>query len=471
MASPFCTLNLRPGLLESLEQHAYVEMTPIQAQALPLILQGSDVIGQAKTGSGKTAAFGLGLLNPLVAECLEVQVLVLCPTRELADQVAAELRRLAQRIPNTRVLELCGGRVFRDQRVALEQGAQIVVGTPGRILDHLRRGTLALSALRTLVIDEADRMLDMGFVDDVREITQACPGSRQTLLFSATFPKEIATLSAQVQTHPTSVSVATQVEPDQLRQIVYLCERHQRHETLVQILAKHRPDAALIFCETRKDCERVAAFLAQHGAPALALHGGLEQRDRDDVLVQFTHGSIRLLVATNVAARGLDIPALPAVVVSELSPDPESHLHRIGRTGRAGEAGLALSVVAGPVEQERLARIEAFVGHSIPRGGALSHKGSLAFLAPTYRTLMIFSGRKDKLRKGDILGALIKDGEIPAEAIGRIDLSAKTCAIAIQRSHAHKALTFLHSARVKKKRVRAILLGSGRRPKGPQGKF
>jgi ATP-dependent RNA helicase DbpA len=460
MASSFSTLGLRPGLLASLAQHSYVEMTPIQAQALPPILQGSDVIGQAKTGSGKTAAFGLGLLNPLVAETLEVQALVLCPTRELADQVAAEVRRLAQRIPNTRVLSLCGGRAFRDQRLALGQGAQVVVGTPGRILDHLRKGTLVLSALRSLVIDEADRMLDMGFVDEVRDITDACPASRQTLLFSATFPDEIATLSAQVQTDPTSVSVATQVAPDQLQQLVYLCDRRERHETLVQILAEHRPDAALIFCETRNDCERVADALAQHGAPALALHGGLEQRDRDDVLVQFTHGSIRLLVATNVAARGLDIPSLPAVIVSELSPDPESHLHRIGRTGRAGEAGLAVSVVAGPAEQERLARIEAFAGHTIPRGGPLTKGDSVAFLAPLNRTLMIFSGRKDKLRKGDILGALIKDGQIPADAIGRIDLSAKNCAIAIRRTHAKKALTFLHSARVKKKRVWAILLGT-----------
>ena len=231
-------------------------------------------------------------------------------------------------------------------------------------------------------------------------------------------------------------------------------------ETLLQILAEHRPEAALIFCETRQDCDDVADFLAEHGAPALPLHGGLEQRDRDDVLLQFTQGSIRLLVATNVAARGLDIPSLPAVIVTELSRDPESHLHRIGRTGRAGETGLALSIVAGATEQARLAAIEAFTGHALPRGGALPNAKSVAFLAPLYRTLMVFSGRKDKLRKGDILGALIKDGQIPAEAIGRIDLSAKTCAIAIRRSHAQQALTFLHAARVKKKRVRAILLGA-----------
>ena len=460
MPSPFSTLPLRPGLLAALEQNAYLEMTPIQAQALPPILSGSDVVGQAKTGSGKTAAFGIGLINPLVTEQLEVQALVLCPTRELADQVAAELRRLAQRIPNTRVLTLCGGRSFHEQRLALEQGVQIVVGTPGRLLDHLRKNTLCLSALRSLVIDEADRMLDMGFVDDVRTISQACPRPHQTLLFSATFPDEIAALSAQVQIEPTSVSVATQVAPEQLRQLAYLCERSQRHETLLQILAEHRPEAALIFCETRQDCDDVADFLAEHGAPALALHGGLEQRDRDDVLLQFTQGSIRLLVATNVAARGLDIPSLPAVIVTELSRDPESHLHRIGRTGRAGETGLALSIVAGATEQARLAAIEAFTGHALPRGGALPNAKTVAFLAPLYRTLMVFSGRKDKLRKGDILGALIKDGQIPAEAIGRIDLSAKTCAIAIRRSHAQQALTFLHAARVKKKRVRAILLGA-----------
>jgi ATP-dependent RNA helicase DbpA len=460
MTSDFLTLDLRPGLLESLEQHAYVEMTPIQAKSLPPILTGSDVIGQAKTGSGKTAAFGLGLLNPLVAERLEVQALVICPTRELADQVAAELRRLAQRIPNTRVLTLCGGRAFRDQRLALGHGAQIVVGTPGRILDHLSRDTLDLRRLRTLVIDEADRMLDMGFVDDVQDITEACPSTRQTLLFSATFPDEISTLSTHVQTEPVSVSVSTQVEPEQLRQLVYLCERQQRYETLLKILAEHSPDAALIFCETRDDCERVADILTLKGAPALALHGGLEQRERDDVLVQFTHGSIRLLVATNVAARGLDIPALPAVIITELSPDPENHLHRIGRTGRAGEEGLAVSIVAGQVEEERLSRIEAFTGQPIPHGGPLTSETSLAFLAPLYRTLMILSGRKDKLRKGDILGALIKDGKIPSEAIGRIDLSAKSCAIAIHRPQAKAALQFLHTARVKKKRVRAILLGS-----------
>lgn len=458
MISDFTTLPLRPELLAALVRLRYVKMTAIQSQSLPFIFEGADVIGQAKTGSGKTAAFGLGLLNAIDAERQETQSLILCPTRELADQVSAELRRLAQQIPNIRILVLCGGRPIRDQRQALEKGAQIVVGTPGRILDHLRRDSLDLDNIQCLVIDEADRMLDMGFIEEVSDITIACPISRQTLLFSATFPEEISRLSRQVQRKPVSVSVAAQVEPEQLKQLVYFCDRRQRSKLVVQLLSNHRPKAALIFCETRQACEELSQMLSQYDAPALALHGGLEQRDRDDVLLQFTQGSIRLLVATNIAARGLDIPELPLVIITELSPDPESHLHRIGRTGRAGELGMALSIVSGSVEEERLARIEDFTGQKISKGGRLAPIESLKFLIPTYRTLLILSGRKDKLRKGDVLGALIKEGNIPSDAIGNIALSARSCAIAIHRNHVQNALLFLRSARVKKKRVRAIIL-------------
>ena len=227
---------------------------------------------------------------------------------------------------------------------------------------------------------------------------------------------------------------------------------------MARVLAHHRPDAALIFCETRNDCDQLAAYLSGCGGRALALHGGLEQRERDDVLVQFANGSARLLVATNVAARGLDIPALPLVVIAELSPEPQSHLHRIGRTGRAGEAGLALSIVAGPAEQRRLEEIEAFLGQRIEPGPPLDAGVELDFLAPANRTVLILSGRKDKLRKGDVLGALVKDGGIPPDAIGRIDLTARTCAIALATAAAPKAEKYLQRARIKKKRVRAILL-------------
>ncbi len=452
------SLGLRSELTDALAVLGYDELTPIQAAAVPAILDGHDVMGLAQTGSGKTAAFGLGLLQGLTPERVP-QALVLCPTRELADQVADELRRLAQRLPNTRIVSICGGRPFREQRLALEQGSQVVVGTPGRIAEHLRRETLDLGQLAVLVLDEADRMLDMGFVEEVEGIVALCPAQRQTLLFSATFPGPIRALSERVQREAVAVEVDEQVAPATLVEQVLRCEPGERKRLVLRVLAAHRPDAALLFCETRSDCEALAAFLTRRGATALALHGGLEQRERDDVLVQFANGSARLLVATNVAARGLDIPELPAVIVTELSGEPASHLHRVGRTGRAGADGLAVSIVCGAAEARRLEAIEAFLGHALPEGSPPGDDDDVSYLRPAYRTVLLLSGRKQKLRKGDVLGALVKDGKLPADSIGRIDLGDKTCAVAIREAHAKDALRFLQRARVKKQRVRAVLLG------------
>jgi ATP-dependent RNA helicase DbpA len=458
MPDNFSALGLRNELQEALERLAYQDTTPIQAQALPHILAGADVAGQAKTGSGKTAGFGLGLLNGLDPERPHVHAMVLCPTRELADQVAGELRRLAQCMPNTRVVVLCGGRRSHDQRLALAQGAQVVVGTPGRVADHLRRGTLDLSGLSVLVLDEADRMLDMGFMEEVDKIIAACPSSRQTLLFSATYPDEIKALSNGVQRDAVAVSVSTRVEGDLLRQLVFKCEPKRRRGMVARLLARYRPESALIFCETRSDCDGMADFLRERGASVMALHGGMEQRDRDDVLLRFGNGSLALLVATNVAARGLDISGLPAVIIAELSPDAQSHIHRIGRTGRAGDTGLALSVVAGPKEAERLLRIEELMNGAIKRGPKLDPAHSLAFLVPANQTILILSGRKQKLRKGDVMGALVKDCGLSPDVIGRIDLMDATCAVAVQRDHAAQALNYLGRGKVKKQRVRAVML-------------
>ncbi len=449
---------LRPELVEALALLSYDELTPIQAAALPALLEGRDLLGRAQTGSGKTAAFGLALLQGIHPH-RAVQALVLCPTRELADQVTGELRRLAQRLPNTRVVSICGGRPFREQRLALEQGSQVVVGTLGRIAEHLRRETLDLDALQVLVLDEADRMLDMGFVEEVEGIVELCPTERQTLLFSATFPDPIRDLSDRMQRDAVTVEVAAQVAPDTLEEQVVMGEPGKRKHLVLRVLATHRPESALLFCETRKDCDALAAFLTGRGATALSLHGGLVQQERDDVLVQFTNGSARLLVATNVAARGLDIPALPAVIITELSGEPQSHLHRVGRTGRAGMPGLAVSIVCGPMEERRLEAIEAFLGHALPRATTLGHGTDVSELGPVYRTVLICSGRKQRLRRGDVLGALVKDGKIPHESIGRIDLGDKTCAVAVTQAHATDALRFLQRARVKKQRVRALMLG------------
>jgi ATP-independent RNA helicase DbpA len=459
MPTSFQSLGLRAELLSALEQISYVEMTPIQAHALPPMLRGRDVTGQAKTGSGKTAAFGLALLQAIDTTLAATQALVLCPTRELAEQVATELRRLAQKQANTRVVTICGGRPYRNQRQALQQGSHVVVGTPGRIGKHLRKETMDLGALRVLVLDEADRMLDMGFIEQVDEIVACCPKKRQTLLFSATFPEEISSLSARIQHEAKVVQVETQVAPDKLRQLVYSCSHSEREQLVVNLLGDIEPATALIFCETRDDCRRLGELLESRGAVALSLHGELEQRERDDVLLQFSNGSASVLVATNLAARGLDIPSLPLVIIAELSPDPESHLHRIGRTGRAGEEGLAVSIVAGKRETARLAQIEAQLGHPIEEGPPLKTVRRLDHLKPANRTLLILSGRRDKLRKGDVLGALVKDGGIPPEAIGRIDLMPTACAVAVAIPYAKKAADHLKHGRIKNKRVRVQLLG------------
>ncbi len=458
-AGPFTNLALRPELLEALLEVGYIQMTPIQAETLPTMLANGDVTGQAKTGSGKTAAFGLALLNRLDTERGAPQALVLCPTRELAEQVATELRRLAQRMANTRVLTLCGGRPAKTQRASLERASQVVVGTPGRVDDHLRNGALNLDALQVLVLDEADRMLDMGFLDEVQSVVDQCPAERQTLLFSATFPPEIDRLRRAIQQDSKFVAVESLVEPSKLRQLVFECGPGQRQQLVVDLLAAYRPEAALVFCETRDDTEQLCSYLADRGAVALALHGQLDQRDRDDALLQLAHRSATVLVATDIAARGLDIPSLPVVIVSELSRDPENHVHRIGRTARAGEAGLALSIMQIPGERSRLDRIESFMDLRIERGPKPQAVGRARFPKPPNRTLMLLAGRSEKLRKGDVLGALVKDGNLPPEAIGRIDLMQHACAVAVARAHAHEALAYVKRGRIKKKRVRALLLG------------
>ncbi len=458
MPKSFQTLALRSELQQGIEQAGFTEMTPIQEESLPVMLKGLDVMGQAKTGSGKTAAFGLALLNAIDPAVLHTQALVLCPTRELAEQVASELRRLATRMSNTRILTLCGGRPYRDQLAALKHGNHVVVGTPGRIGKHLRTGKLLLHGLSVVVLDEADRMMDMGFVDQVTDLLQHAPQERQTLLFSATFPTEIQALSQAFQRAPEMISVESQVAPTLLKQSVFVCKRGHRQQMVVNLLAQYRPETALIFAETRADCDVLALFLRQHDAMALSLHGMMEQRDRDDVLIQFSNGSASVLVATNVAARGLDIPALPMVIISELSQEPESHLHRIGRTGRAGEEGHALSIVETPRELGRLERIEVLLGAPIEHGRIPPQGTDLGFLKPDCRTLLILAGRNEKIRKGDVLGGLVKDAGIPVEKIGRIDLMPKACAVAIDRAYAEMAIQHLENGRIKNRRLRARLL-------------
>jgi len=456
--TPFSRLKLAPALLGNLESLGYQQMTPIQAEALPHVLAGRDLIAKAKTGSGKTVTFGLGLLSLLDLQSFAVQALVLCPTRELADQVAKELRRLARATANTKIVTLCGGAPFGPQVGSLEHGAHIVVGTAGRVLKHLQKRTLMLDRVRAVVLDEADRMLDMGFYDDIAAILSATPPQRQTLFFSATYPETIRELSQAFQREPVEVTVESQHSDLKIRQRFYEVEKGQRTKTLAALLAKFRPASTVVFCHTRQQCQEVTEELQQRGIQALALHGDLEQKERDLVLVRFANRSVPVLVATDVAARGLDIKELEAVINYELPRDPEIYIHRIGRTGRAGSKGLALSLLI-PSEAYRIKGIEEYQGSPVQYEEVRSLDLPEGFsLTPPMVTLCIDGGRKEKVRPGDILGALTADQAIPGDKVGKIDIFDHVAYVAIDRSVRKKALRLLAEGKIKGRRfkVRAL---------------
>jgi len=444
----FATLPLSAAMLANLDALGYASMTPIQAQSLPVILKGQDLIAQAKTGSGKTAAFGIGLLNPINPRYFGCQALVLCPTRELADQVAKELRRLARAEDNIKILTLCGGVSLGPQIASLEHGAHIIVGTPGRIQQHLDKGTLVLDGLNTLVLDEADRMLDMGFFDAIASIIGKTPARRQTLLFSATYPAGIEQLAADFMRKPQQVKVESLHADNQIEQRFIEIDPQQRLEAVTRVLGHYRPQSCVAFCFTKQQCEDVVAHLTAKGIVAQALHGDLEQRDRDQVLTMFANRSSSVLVATDVAARGLDIDGLDMVINVELARDAEIHVHRVGRTGRAGEKGIAVSLVA-PAEGHRAQAIETLQKTPLRWDQLDSLKNKGEPLLPLMSTLCIGAGRKDKLRPGDILGALTGDAGIPGKQVGKIAIFDFQAYVAVERPLAKQAMQRLNSGKIK----------------------
>ena len=457
----FSTLALGAAQLANLQQLGYTQMTPIQAASLPLALRGQDLIAQASTGSGKTAAFGLALLARLNPRRFAVQALVLCPTRELADQVATEVRRLARAEENIKVVTLCGGVPLRGQIASLEHGAHIVVGTPGRVMDHLERGSLTLEALNTLVLDEADRMLDMGFFDDIATVARQCPKERQTLLFSATYPEGIAKLSAQFMKNPQQVTVQAQHAEAKIEQRWYEVKDSERLHAVSLLLGHFRPESSIAFCNTKQQCRDLVAVLQAQGYSALALFGELEQRERDQVLVRFANRSCSVLVATDVAARGLDIASLAAVINVDVTPDPEVHIHRIGRTGRGDAEGLALSL-ASLDEMGSVGKIEQLQGREsrwYPLA-ELTPTGS-GPLVPPMATLQLIGGRKEKIRAGDVLGALTGEMGFTRAQVGKINVNDFSTYVAVDRAIAAQAVQRLNSGRVKGKSVKARLVTDG----------
>ncbi len=465
----FSSLKLRPDLLKNLASLGYLSMTPVQAQSLPHILADADVIAQAKTGSGKTAAFGLGLLEKLDVKRFRVQSLVLCPTRELADQVAKEIRKLARGIHNIKVLTLCGGMPFGPQLGSLEHGAHIVVGTPGRIEEHLRKGSLKLVDLKLFVLDEADRMLDMGFQDALDKIISFLPQQRQSLLFSATFSDAIKKIAKGIMNNPIVVEVEDAHDDSSIEQHFFNIDEiassgdgssdiSPRLTALHLLLLHYHPQSSVVFCNTKRETQEVADELCAQGFDALALHGDLEQRDRDQTLVRFSNKSASILVATDVAARGLDIEAMDAVFNYQMSRELEVHTHRIGRTGRAGSKGIACTLFSGK-ERYKLSLLEEYLGQTItaeylPPQNLLQRPAFKSSMA----TLQIDGGKKQKVRAGDILGALTGAQGIAGKDVGKIQLFDNRAYVAVARELASVALKKLGEGKLKGRsfRVRRI---------------
>ncbi len=451
----FQNISLSHDLLKNLDSLGFTEMTPVQEQSLPVILSGRDITVQAKTGSGKTIAFGLGLVNKVDAQLKAPSSLVLCPTRELAAQVAAELRKLSRAIPNVKILTLCGGSPVYPQINSLEFGANIIVGTPGRVLDHLDRDTLNLRSVDQIVLDEADRMLDMGFSEEIDAILGHAKTSRQTMLFSATYPENIRHLSNRIQKKAVFIKDEGKKANLDIEQVFYKVDPAKRDKTLLAVLAKHNPESSIVFCTTKIECDQVTTMLKQNGVTAAALHGGLEQYERDKVMVLFTHKSLPVIVATDVAARGLDVKNLDLVLNYELTKNPEVHVHRIGRTGRAGQKGLAISLVAGEKEAYRLKDICEYLEQKLPLQKFKENLNVPVNIRPKMTTLKISGGKKNKVRPGDILGALVKEVKIDANKIGKITVFDFYAYVAVETKAARSKVGKPKDIKIKNKMLRA----------------
>lgn len=455
--TPFSAFALPQALLETLDSLAFHQPTPVQALSLPVILAGQDLLAQAATGSGKTAAFALGILSKLNVKRFRVQSLVLCPTRELAEQVATEIRTLARGIHNIKVLTLCGGVPTKGQTLSLEHGAHIIVGTPGRVLDHLQQQHLQLDELSMLVLDEADRMLEMGFADEMQQIIAAAPPQRQQLLFSATFAPAVKKLADALLKSPEQVIIDSPATKASISQQFYLLtDTNARTAAAMRLLLAKMPASCVIFANTRKEVQSLTGQLKQAGFSVAALHGDLEQREREQQLLQFANGSLQLLVATDVAARGLDIEKLDLVINYELAHDTDTHIHRIGRTGRAGEQGVACTLYT---EQDgyKIGLLEDAFAHTI-NPEPLPELRNIKPPLPAMVTIEIDGGKKQKLRPADIVGALTRDEQVAFADIGKIQLQEFRAYVAVQRSALKAALQQLNNSKMKGRSFRAYRL-------------
>ena len=452
----FSTLNISKEFVLNIDSLGYKQMTDIQAASLPHILENKDIIAQAKTGSGKTVSFGIGLVNKLNVKKFRIQSVILCPTRELANQVAEEIRKLARFIHNVKILTLCGGVAYKPQVASLFHGAHIIVGTPGRVLKHLKEQNLSFDDVNTLVLDEADRMLDMGFTEDINEIIDFMPKTRQTLLFSATFQDNIKEMSSNILNEPIIVSTKHKEEAVKIEQAFYQIETESKSSLLPSIFSTYKPKSVVIFCNTKIACDNLSDDFYDLGFDVVVLHSDLEQKDRDETLILFSNKSYPILIATDVASRGLDIDDIDLIINFDIAHEPAIHTHRIGRSARAGKSGISI----GLVNSDDLDKFEDIKLQSKEKFELL-HCSTLIYdadykLDSDYRAMYINGGKKDKVRAGDILGCLIQDIGLQKDDIGKINTLLFHSYVAIKKEVFEKAFDAMQNKKIKGKYFRTF---------------
>jgi ATP-independent RNA helicase DbpA len=444
----FKELSLPSEMLDNLTSLGYKIPTPIQKEAIPLIQNNQDVIAKAKTGSGKTLAFALPLILKLDENEHFPQALIIAPTRELSEQIAGECRKLAQYKKDVKIITLYGGTSLTKQVTSLEKGADIIVGTPGRLLDHFSRQTIHLGQIKTLILDEADRMLDMGFADDILKLVSNLPKERQSLLFSATYPENIDKLTKVILKNPIEIKMESQEERVQIEEYAYRADN--RDNAVITTLQHFQPSLAIIFCNTKAKTLEVSKILNEKGFDVATLNGDLEQYERQEMLLQFANGSLPILVATDLASRGLDVHGIDMVINYDIPMKSEDYTHRIGRTGRANKSGLAVSL-CDEYGQRKLKEIQPHL--TIEPIEKLRPNRNF-YLQGNLSTLCIDGGKKKKIRAGDILGTLCKDIGIENKSIGKINVYATHSYVAIDKSVVKKAFNGLKNGKIKGKKLR-----------------
>ena len=443
----FKDLNISQEAKKTLSMLGFETLTPIQSGAIPAIIEGRDIIAEAQTGSGKTLAFALPLIENITPQQQLPQALIIAPTRELCEQIAGVIKSISIHKANLKIITLYGGVPLRGQSASLSIGADIIIGTAGRLNDHLFRKTLVLDNIKTLILDEADRMLDMGFYDDIIKITSALPKKPQSLLFSATYPENIDKLARAILKNPLTVKIEAEHKVN-VEEIAY--EVKNKDEAILTILQSYKPASVVIFCNTKVQTDELSDFLLDNDFDVATLHGDFDQRDRNESLLQFANGSLPVLVATDVASRGLDIDDIEMIINYDIPHKSETYTHRIGRTARAGKDGIAISLFTG--------RSKEFMEEIMPNASICS----LNSLKPDknfamqgeFGTIHIDGGKRDKLRKGDILGVLCKELDINPNDIGQIDITDKASFVAIRRYLVASALKGLQKTTIKKRKFR-----------------